>query len=79
MNRRLQFQRCSEHFIGVHNEPPSVGAMRVSAIQSVRPLKSTVATQPQFQPALMRLSAMIPNTSFDHIDFYDWVNAKRRF
>src|SRR6266550_6536184 len=31
-----------------------------SAIQIVRPLQSTVATQPQLHPALLRLSAMIP-------------------
>jgi hypothetical protein len=30
-----------------------------SAIQIVRPRQSTVETQPQFQPALLRLSAMI--------------------
>ena len=30
-----------------------------SAIQIVRPLESTAETQPQLQPALLRLSAMI--------------------
>jgi hypothetical protein len=41
-----------------HNKAFSVVAMRVSN-QIVRPLESTVATQPQFEPALLRLSAMI--------------------
>jgi hypothetical protein len=31
-----------------------------SAMKIVRPVASTVATQPQLQPALLRLSAMIP-------------------
>src|SRR5215469_4309360 len=32
-------------------------------LKIVRPLESTTDTQPQFQPALLKLSAMIPNTS----------------
>jgi hypothetical protein len=34
-----------------------------SATKIVRPSRSTVATQPQLHPALLRLSAMIPITS----------------
>ena len=40
-----------------------------SAIQMVRPLESRAETQPQLQPALLRLSAMISQyfTAFDTI------------
>jgi hypothetical protein len=47
----------------VHNETLSVVAVRISK-NIVCPLESTVETQPQLQPALLRLSPMIPNTSF---------------
>ena len=40
---------------GFVDEPPRCA----SAIQIVRPLQSTAETQPQLQPALLRLSAMI--------------------
>jgi hypothetical protein len=41
-----------------HNDTLSVVAI-VSAIQIVRPLESIADTQPQLQPALLRLSAII--------------------
>ena len=56
LDKRRQF------FIRVHNETLTVVAVR-SAIQIVRPLESIAETRPQLQPALLRLSAMIPNTS----------------
>ena len=37
-----------------------------SAIQIVRPLESIAETQPQLQPALLRLSAMISQYRFTH-------------
>jgi hypothetical protein len=37
-----------------------------SAIQIVRPLESIVTTQPQFHPALLRLSVIISDTSRAH-------------
>jgi hypothetical protein len=37
----------------------AVSSRWASAIQVVRPLESTAGTQPQLQPALLRLSAMI--------------------
>ena len=41
-------------FIRMHNETLSVAAMRVCN-QNVRPLESIAETQPQLQPALLRL------------------------
>ena len=29
MNRPLQFQKRTQHFIGMHNEPPSIITVRV--------------------------------------------------
>src|SRR4051794_23483339 len=48
-----------------------------SAIQIVRPLKSTAETQPQLQPAFLRLSAMIsrPCDGSTPFDRSDWVNV----
>jgi hypothetical protein len=57
-NRRFEFQKRSQFFVGVHNETLPVAAMRVSN-PVVRPLESMANTQPQLQPALLRLSAMI--------------------
>jgi hypothetical protein len=67
--RRFQFNERSQLFICVDNETLSVILMRVcnperspvifSRLQIVRPLESTVETQPQLQPALLRLSAII--------------------
>ena len=58
MYRPLQFHKRSQLFIRTHNETLSV-ARCASAIQIVRPLESIAETQPQLQPALLRLSAII--------------------
>jgi hypothetical protein len=57
---------------GFVDEPPRCA----SAIQLVRPLQSTPETQPQLQPALLRLSAMISQyfTAMDHV-FFDLHTA----
>jgi len=46
-------------FVRVHNETLTVAATGVSN-PIVRPLESIAQTQHQLQPALLRLSAMIP-------------------
>jgi hypothetical protein len=58
VNRPFQFNKRSQSFIGADNErfPSSRCA---SAIQIVRPSESTAETQPQLQPDLLSLSAMI--------------------
>ena len=43
-----------------------IGDDSVTAIQIVRPLESIAETQPQLQPALLRLSAMISQYRFTH-------------
>jgi hypothetical protein len=54
----FKFAKRRQLFIRTHDEPlPS--SRCASATKIVRPLESTVATQPQLQPALLRLSAMI--------------------
>jgi hypothetical protein len=55
LNHQFQFEKRSQLFIRVRF-PSSRCA---SATKIVFPLESTVATQPQLQPALLRLSAMI--------------------
>jgi hypothetical protein len=56
--RRFKFHKRSQLFIRVCNETFSVIAMRVCN-KTVRQLESIAETQPQLQPALLRLSAMI--------------------
>jgi hypothetical protein len=62
---RFKFHKRSQLFIRAHNETLPVVAMRVSNPDRspvgiiVRPLASIAETQPQLQPALLRLSAMI--------------------
>ena len=51
-------QERSQLIVSSRDEPRSVAAMCV-AIQIVRPLESIAETQPQLQPASLRLSAMI--------------------
>jgi hypothetical protein len=65
-----KFQKRSQLFIRVHNETLSVAAMW-SAIQIVRPSQSKAETQPQLQPAFLRLSAIISQyfTRFDQCPF----------
>jgi hypothetical protein len=57
-NCRFQFHKRSQLFIRTHNETLSVIAMSVSN-KDHSPLQSTADTQPELQPALLRLSAMI--------------------
>jgi len=57
-NRRFQFHKRSQLFIRTHNEAFSVVAVCVSN-EDRSPWASTVATQPQLQPSLLRLSAII--------------------
>jgi hypothetical protein len=51
-------RKARQFLICTHNEPLIVVAMW-SATKIVRPSRSAVETQPQLQPALVRLSAMI--------------------
>src|SRR4029453_2662354 len=55
---RFNFKKCCQVFVGAHDDSLSVVAVRVRN-EDVLPSQSTVATQPQLQPALLRLSAMI--------------------
>jgi hypothetical protein len=57
-NRRFKFHKCRQLLIRTHNETLSVVAVCVSN-QIVRPLESIAESQPQLQPALLRLPAMI--------------------
>jgi hypothetical protein len=57
-NCRFQFQKRRQLFIRSRNEPLSIIPMRVNDPDRC-PLESIAKTQPQFQPALLRLSAMI--------------------
>jgi hypothetical protein len=57
-NRRFQLHKCSQLFIRMHNETLSVAAMRVCD-EDCSPVGINAETQPQLQPALLRLSAMI--------------------
>jgi hypothetical protein len=68
-NHRFKFQKRSQLCVRSHNEPLSVVAMRV---RNVRPLESTAETQPQLQPALLRLSAMISQYFTPTGDFKAW-------
>jgi hypothetical protein len=56
-NGQLKFDKRGQLFISAH-KTLSVVAVR-AAIQIVRPLESIADRQPQLQPALLRLSAMI--------------------
>jgi hypothetical protein len=57
VNCRFKFDKSSQLFIRVHNETfPS--SRCASAIQIVCPLESIAETQPQLQPALLRLNAL---------------------
>jgi hypothetical protein len=50
-------KKHSQLFIGAYNETPSVVAVRVNN-PDVSPWEWTAETQPQLQPALLRLSAI---------------------
>jgi hypothetical protein len=54
---RFEFQKRSQLFIGA-NEERLPSSRCASAGRTVRPLESTGETQPQLQPALLRLSAI---------------------
>jgi hypothetical protein len=56
-NRRFKLDKRRLLFIRMHNETLSV-AMRVSN-PDCSPVESNAETQPQLQPALLKLSAMI--------------------
>jgi hypothetical protein len=56
--RLLQFHKRRQLLIGAHNEALAVAAMRVNNPDRSRS-KSRAETQPQLQPALLRLSATI--------------------
>jgi len=58
MNRGLQFQKRRQLFIRVHNEAIPVVAMCVRN-PDCPAAESIAETQPQLQPAFLRLSAMI--------------------
>ena len=54
----FKFEKRCQLLVGANDESLSVVAVCV-ATKIVRPLESIVATQPQLQPARLRLSAMI--------------------
>jgi hypothetical protein len=56
----LKFEKRCQFFVGPDDESFSVAARCVSATKIVRPSESTVETQPQLQPSLLRLSAIVP-------------------
>lgn len=57
-NSPFQFQKRSQFFISAHNETLAVAAMRIGD-PVFRASESRADTQPQLQPDLLRLSAMI--------------------
>ena len=57
MPDRFKFNKRAELFVGVNNKAPSVAAMRVCNPDCL-PVGIQADTQPQLQPALLRLSAM---------------------
>ena len=57
-NRGFQFQKRRQLFISARTMNRFPLSRCASAIQIVRPLESTAETQPQRQPALLRLSAI---------------------
>jgi hypothetical protein len=61
-NRKFQFYKRRQPFLGLHDVTLSIAAMRVSNPDR-SPLESIAATQPKLQPALRRLSAMISQCS----------------
>jgi hypothetical protein len=54
----FRFNKRAELFVGMHNKAPSVAAVRICDKDRC-PLELIVETQPQLQPALLSLSAMI--------------------
>jgi hypothetical protein len=59
LNRRFEFQKRRQLFIRAHTTKRLPSPRCASTIQIVRPLELTVETQPQLNPALLRLLAMI--------------------
>jgi hypothetical protein len=55
----FKFEKRTKFFVRSDDEPFSVVARCAFATTIVCPLESTVETQPQLQPVLLRLSAMI--------------------
>jgi hypothetical protein len=66
-NRRFEFNKRHQLFVGMPNETLSVAAMCVCNLGCSR-VGSIAETQPQLQPALLRLSAMISQYRFTQRD-----------
>src|SRR5215475_11212881 len=62
-NRRFKFQQRGQLLIGAPTTKRFRSSRDAFAIQIVRPCESMADTEPQLHPALLRLSAMIPNPS----------------
>jgi hypothetical protein len=56
-----RFFPASDFRCPIHRPPAARVGLSLNSTARVRPLESTVATQPQLQPALLRLSAIIPH------------------
>jgi hypothetical protein len=69
-NRRFKFDKRTQLFIGTHDEALSVAAMC---------RQSTAETQPQLQPALLRLSAMMSQYFHAPLDFAGFTLSTRQF
>src|SRR5882724_8101003 len=59
VNRLFAFQKRRQLFICARTMKRFPSSRWASAIQIVRPLASTADTQPQLQPALLRLSVIV--------------------
>ena len=68
VNRRFQFTNPVS-FSSAHTTKRFPLPRCASAIQIVRPRKSTAETQPQLQPALLTDRQLFPSTAFDCFDF----------
>jgi len=58
-NRRVELHKSGQLFVGTHDGAVISVAAMASAAKIGLPWESTPETQPQLQPALLRLSAMI--------------------
>jgi hypothetical protein len=67
--RQFKFDKDRQLLVRTHNVTPSIMAL-CAAIQIVRPSRSKADTQqPQLQPALLRLSAVISQSRFMPVRF----------
>jgi hypothetical protein len=62
-NRPFKFQKRSQHYIRVHNETLSVAPPGARSQRRLFVCRNPQLRHTQLQPALLRLSAMIPSTS----------------